>query len=69
MSTSTVPCPTCGTPAVWSPDNPFRPFCSERCKLVDLGGWLEERFRIPGEAVPDADEDLTGNGAGAARLQ
>ena len=43
--------------APWSSSNPYRPFCSERCKLVDLGGWFEERFRIPGQPAPDADGD------------
>jgi uncharacterized protein len=37
--------------------NPFRPFCSERCRLVDLGGWFEERFRIPGEPVVEESDD------------
>ncbi len=42
-----VPCPTCGNPALFSPKNPFRPFCSERCKLIDLGEWAKEDYRIP----------------------
>ena len=45
-----VTCPRCGKRREWS-GNPYRPFCSERCKLVDLGGWLEERNAIPGEPV------------------
>lgn len=69
MSTPAVPCPTCGTPSVWSPDNPFRPFCSERCKLVDLGGWLEERFRIPGESIPDSDGEQPDHANPNPRLQ
>ena len=32
---------------VWNRENPWRPFCSERCKLIDLGDWIEERYRIP----------------------
>lgn len=43
----TVTCPTCGQPAEYSPQNPFRPFCSERCKLIDLGEWATESYRIP----------------------
>jgi endogenous inhibitor of DNA gyrase (YacG/DUF329 family) len=44
-------CPTCGKPAEWK-DNPFRPFCSERCQLVDLGRWVEGEYRVPGEPLP-----------------
>ena len=40
------PCPNCVTPVLWD-GNPFRPFCSERCKLLDLGKWLNEEYRIP----------------------
>jgi uncharacterized protein len=53
-----VPCPTCGKPAVFAPSNPARPFCSERCRIVDLGGWASESYRIP--ARP-AEEEGTGN--------
>ena len=42
-----VPCPQCGVLSVWSPDNPSRPFCSERCKLIDLGAWASETYRVP----------------------
>ncbi|MDX1518502.1 MAG: DNA gyrase inhibitor YacG [Gammaproteobacteria bacterium] len=42
-------CPTCKTVCDYSKTNPFRPFCSERCKLIDLGDWLTENNRIPGE--------------------
>ena len=56
-----VDCPRCGKPARWSADNPFRPFCSERCRLIDLGAWAEERYRIAADTPPDdaldADDD------------
>jgi endogenous inhibitor of DNA gyrase (YacG/DUF329 family) len=42
-----VKCPTCGRPAVYNLSNPARPFCSERCKLIDLGAWADERYRVP----------------------
>ncbi|MEW8029957.1 MAG: DNA gyrase inhibitor YacG [Candidatus Thiodiazotropha sp.] len=42
----TVPCPTCGKPVTWSTDSAWRPFCSERCRLIDLGDWLDENHRI-----------------------
>jgi len=44
---SKIKCPSCGKPVVWSTKNPWRPFCSERCRLIDLGDWIEERHRIP----------------------
>ena len=40
----------------WSGGNPYRPFCSERCKLIDLGAWFTEQRGIPGDAPP-LDED------------
>lgn len=50
-----VKCPTCGQKAVYSTSNPFRPFCSERCKLIDLGEWAKENYRIP-DATPINEE-------------
>jgi endogenous inhibitor of DNA gyrase (YacG/DUF329 family) len=47
-----VPCPTCRRPVEWSEDSPFRPFCSDRCKLIDLGAWITEKHAIPGEQLP-----------------
>ena len=49
----TVRCPGCSGPSVYGPDNPFRPFCSERCKNIDLGAWASESFRVPDETPPD----------------
>ena len=57
---ATVKCPTCGRSIEWSEASPFRPFCSERCRLIDLGAWLTEKHAIPAEDVestPDAPED------------
>ncbi len=51
----TVRCPQCGRPAVYAPENPFRPFCSERCRLIDLGQWADESYRVPAEPVQDHD--------------
>jgi hypothetical protein len=45
-----VACPGCRTEVEWSTDNPFRPFCSKRCKLTDLGAWASGAYRLP---VPD----------------
>jgi endogenous inhibitor of DNA gyrase (YacG/DUF329 family) len=43
----TVTCPSCGGDSVYATSNPFRPFCSARCKNVDLGAWASESFRMP----------------------
>jgi endogenous inhibitor of DNA gyrase (YacG/DUF329 family) len=45
-------CPNCGKPVEWQ-DNPHRPFCSERCKLIDFGRWANEEYRVPVETPPD----------------
>ena len=44
-------CPTCGKPVEWE-DNPSRPFCSERCRMVDLGRWASEEYHV---SVPLTD--------------
>ncbi len=49
-----VTCPICGKDVVWGEESPHRPFCSERCKLIDLGQWANEGYRIP---QPDKPED------------
>ena len=46
-------CPQCGGDSVYAPGNPYRPFCSERCKNMDLGAWASESFRVESEAPPD----------------
>ncbi len=43
-----VKCPTCGKKMIWSKDNPFRPFCSEQCRMIDLGEWASGGYRIEG---------------------
>jgi endogenous inhibitor of DNA gyrase (YacG/DUF329 family) len=53
---SQVKCRQCGKPVQLDPSNPWRPFCSERCKLLDLGGWFGERYTIPAEN-PDESSD------------
>ena len=51
-------CPQCGAATDLSAGNGWRPFCSERCKLIDLGAWASERYRVPAESgsSPDAVE-------------
>ncbi len=55
------PCPKCGKPSMWN-DNPSRPFCSERCKLVDLGAWANEDYRVadqgPAKTAAQQDYDI-----------
>ena len=54
-----VKCPVCKKGASWE-DNPFRPFCSERCRLIDLGKWAAEEYRIAGgrkDAVEGAEHE------------
>lgn len=55
----TVACPTCGAPVRWEPESRHRPFCSERCRLIDLGQWANENYRVPAEEDPNSDS-LTG---------
>jgi len=58
MSKTIVKCPQCGKPAEYSPENRYRPFCSQRCRLIDLGEWASEGYQIAAE--PALDEYSTG---------
>jgi endogenous inhibitor of DNA gyrase (YacG/DUF329 family) len=52
-----VTCPQCKKQSEYSTSNPFRPFCSERCKMIDLGDWANENYRIPdNKPTEDLDE-------------
>ncbi|HTD02399.1 DNA gyrase inhibitor YacG [Undibacterium sp.] len=51
-----VDCPTCGGKVVWNETSKFRPFCSERCKQIDLGAWAEEKYTIPAVNLPEEPE-------------
>jgi len=53
---ATVKCPTCRRPVEWSDASLYRPFCSDRCRLIDLGAWLTEQHKLPGEAGTDPEE-------------
>ncbi|MDR3351805.1 MAG: DNA gyrase inhibitor YacG [Zoogloeaceae bacterium] len=50
-----ITCPQCGASTEWRPENPWRPFCSERCKLIDLGAWESESYRLPAAEEDDPD--------------
>lgn len=49
-----IQCPTCGKAQAWTTSNPWRPFCSERCRLIDFGAWANEEHSIP--ALPELDD-------------
>jgi endogenous inhibitor of DNA gyrase (YacG/DUF329 family) len=60
-----IKCPICKQVTTWE-ENPYRPFCSEKCKLIDLGKWATEDYKIKGEGKKDEDkgesEGEEGNG-------
>jgi endogenous inhibitor of DNA gyrase (YacG/DUF329 family) len=58
-----VKCPTCGASVSWTPENRWRPFCSERCKTIDLGAWATERYRVPVVETDDRPEEEHGEDA------
>ncbi len=49
-------CPICKNITTWE-ENPWRPFCSERCKLIDLGKWVSEEYKIEGKKEEDKKEE------------
>ncbi len=65
-----VKCPHCGLFALYSTENIYRPFCSERCRLIDLGQWADGKYAIPVTSSPGyqdgafetSDEDAVGDG-------
>jgi endogenous inhibitor of DNA gyrase (YacG/DUF329 family) len=52
-------CPHCRKPLPLDP-GPYRPFCSWRCKLLDLGAWLDGRYRLPSSEGPSEGEEPPG---------
>jgi len=55
MNGRLVTCPQCGRNVAWDTTNRYRPFCSERCRLIDLGAWASENYRIP---VQDSKDEV-----------
>jgi len=55
----TVSCPQCDNPVPWQDEQAWKPFCSERCKLIDLGDWASENHRITGEPAHLPENDPT----------
>lgn len=58
-----VRCPGCGGASLYGPENPWRPFCSERCKNRDFGAWASQRYRVP-EKARETDDDDAGSEPG-----
>ncbi|MCH8845491.1 MAG: DNA gyrase inhibitor YacG [Proteobacteria bacterium] len=54
-----IKCPECGKSSEYSPANKYRPFCSKRCKLIDLGEWIEGKYRLDSEEHCHATETLS----------
>jgi len=52
-----VKCPRCGAAVPWTAESRYKPFCSERCRLIDLGDWLLEKHAIPDNALSEAQEN------------
>ena len=55
--TRQVTCPTCGKAVAWTPDSRWRPFCSERCRLIDLGAWADGSYTITGAPEDQVSSD------------
>jgi len=60
--TTIIRCPTCDREVEWSASSQWRPFCSERCKLIDLGAWAAEQHAIPGSAAETEEKPKTDDG-------
>jgi len=58
----TVKCPHCGVPVEWGPQSPHRPFCSARCRQLDLGAWASDAYRVPGAEPDPGHEPESGSG-------
>ena len=58
MSELVVECPTCQKKVEWKTENKYRPFCSDRCHLIDLGEWANEEKRIPAVEAENFSEIL-----------
>jgi len=61
-SARTVACPQCGKLVEWTPESRYRPFCSERCKLLDFGAWAAETYRVPADPQDEDPESSAHDG-------
>lgn len=53
----TVACPTCRRRVAWLPENRYRPFCSERCRRIDLGAWASGEYTIAAATPADGEAE------------
>lgn len=68
MAVRVIACPVCRKPVEWRRENAFRPFCSERCRKIDLGAWASGEYCVPGgESDPGAADGGDAVGAGEPR--
>jgi endogenous inhibitor of DNA gyrase (YacG/DUF329 family) len=56
MNRTEIKCPRCGQKTFWQ-ENPSRPFCSEKCRLIDLGRWANEEYSVAGDKAPQHEEE------------
>lgn len=61
----TVTCPACGGASLYASSNPYRPFCCERCRKLDLGAWASERFKVSVAPAPTDVPDVPWPGSTA----
>lgn len=57
VATRRVRCPACGEPALYAAENPARPFCSARCRSLDLGAWASESYRVAAPTPPEGSDE------------
>jgi endogenous inhibitor of DNA gyrase (YacG/DUF329 family) len=60
-----VSCPQCGRPVEWAATSRWRPFCSQRCRTIDLGAWAAEAYRVPVADAAESDETGVAEPGGA----
>ena len=53
-----VKCPQCGAPVTWTAESKWRPFCTERCKMLDFGAWASERYRVETSETPESADPI-----------
>ncbi|MBF1264992.1 MAG: DNA gyrase inhibitor YacG [Neisseria sicca] len=57
---TTVKCPTCQKSVIWNEESKYRPFCSQRCRLIDLGQWAQEKYTVAAEEDDILSDSMVG---------